>query len=631
MKPLNSIFLFLVFLFPVIPSWASETPRTPLLEKVVNVKFENELLPSVLKKIGELGGFSFSYSSDVVDANRKVTEDFRNVTVREVLSQLFQETVTPKERKRYIILVRTQKASRDDQKVSGYVVDESTGQRLRNVSVYDPVSMSSVITNEYGYFQMKIPKPSTDEIKLKINRVNYADTSIFVTRDKRGLVKVKIKNTTNKLSVVADSVGKKMKRFWLATRKATIQAVNMENIDDTIHRDFQFSFVPFVGTNGKLSGNAINDFSINLIGGYSLGTQNFELGGLFNTVGGDVDGVQLGGWFNGVAGKTRGAQLAGFVNVNRGYTSGVQVAGLGNFYWSESSAIALGGLLNFMHKDSRGIKMAGLGNITLGDLKGPAVAGLFNFSSGDSYFAGIAGLINFSGGTMQGAQIGGLVNFTARDMVGPQVSGLINFAAKEIRGTQVGVLNYATKMKGAQVGLINLADSLRGVPVGFLSFVNKGGYHKIEISADEMFYTNFSFRTGVHKFYNIFSAGIRPGKYKNEKETLWTFGYGVGVAPKLSRRLYLNFDLTSNQVIKGGTIEKVNLLNKLFLGVEFQAARKISLVAGTTLNGQVTHADYSEYPDLFTEFKPDIIYDRTYSNNLNLKMWWGGKIGLRFL
>ena len=100
-----------------------------------------------------------------------------------------------------------------------------------------------------------------------------------------------------------------------------------------------------------------------------------------------------------------------------------------------------------------------------------------------------------------------------------QVAGLFNFVAHEIQGAQIGaLLNYAEKVKGVQVGLLNIADSVHGVPVGFLSFVAKG-YHKIEISADEIFYTNLAFRTGVSQFYNIFTAGVKPDSF-DEDETI---------------------------------------------------------------------------------------------------------------
>jgi hypothetical protein len=165
--------------------------------------------------------------------------------------------------------------------------------------------------------------------------------------------------------------------------------------------------------------------------------------------------------------------------------------------------------------------------------------------------------------------------------------------------------------------------------LGFFSFVLKG-YHKIEISADEVFYTNLAFRTGTSHFYNIFTAGVKPDTFEDD-ETHWTFGYGIGTAPRLTRWLSFNIDLTANQIVKGDNFEAINLLNKAFLGLEFEPVKKVALAIGITLNGYVTDTGYGQYPDLFTDYKPDIRYDHTYSNDLNLKMWWGGKVGLRFL
>jgi hypothetical protein len=149
------------------------------------------------------------------------------------------------------------------------------------------------------------------------------------------------------------------------------------------------------------------------------------------------------------------------------------------------------------------------------------------------------------------------------------------------------------------------------------------------LSADEIFYTNLAFRTGVSEFYNIFALGAKPDSFKDEP--FWTFGYGVGSSPKLSRRLYLNVDLTANQIVNGTSIEAINLLNKLYVGLEFQAARKFSITVGATLNGYVTDTTYDGYSELFTDYKPDIIAEEDLDNNLNLKMWWGGKVGIRFL
>jgi hypothetical protein len=607
-----------------------EDEPIPLLERIVSINFENEKLADALRKISTQVGFTFSYNSKIIDEDRIINQDFRNKTVREVLDRIFDGAIHYKARGKYIILAKAPKPKSEDNKVlTGYIIDESTGKRLQNVSVYDPISLSSTVTDSYGYFELRVDQPSGEEIKLAVRKLDYSDTLIEVSPDRLQLLNIQIREKADKMNALADSVRQKIKRFW-NTKILTPQAVNMQNIQDTIHRSFQFSVFPFVGTNHKLSGNVINDYSYNLYGGYSLGVEKLEIGGWFNIVRGDVNGAQFAGIFNSVGGKMKFIQMAGALNMNRDSVDGYQLAGLINLNANSSSKFSAAGLLNLTYRDSRGVHLAGIGNGTIGKQEGPHLAGLFNFSTKDTYPAQVAGLTNFTAGSLKGAQVGGLINFAAKEVNGAQVAGLINVAPKRMKGAQVsGLLNYATRMQGAQIGLINITDSIHGVPFGLLSFVWKG-YHKIEVSADEIFYTNIAFRTGVRHFYNIFTAGAKPNTFDDE-ETYWTFGYGVGTAPKLSRTLSLNVDLTANQVVDGKSIEAINMINKLYVGLEVQTLKYVGITFGVTLNGYVTDTTYDKYKPLFTDYKPNIISDKTYSNDMNLKMWWGGKIGLRFL
>ncbi|HZI24584.1 MAG TPA: STN and carboxypeptidase regulatory-like domain-containing protein, partial [Chryseolinea sp.] len=494
----------------------------PLLERTVTISLEHERLEVALKKISAQAGFTFSYNSNIIDANKIVSQNFTGKTVREVLDQIFGGSIQYKARGKYIILTKTTADEAKDQRVlSGYVVDESTGKRLQNVSVYDPVSLSSTVTDSYGYFELKVDQPSGEEVKLAVRKMNYSDTVVAVTTDRRELMNIQMREHADKVNALADSVKQKIKRFW-QTKVRSPQAVNMENIQDTIYRKFQFSVFPFVGTNHKLSGNVINDYSVNLFGGYSLGVKKLEFGGIFNVVRSDVTGAQFAGIFNAVGGKMKFIQMAGIFNMNRDSVSGYQFAGMVNLNGNSSSKLSGAGLLNLTLRDARGTHLAGLGNATIGKQDGAQVAGLFNFSTQDS----------------RGAQVAGLTNVTVGNFNGGQVSGLLNFTLKEMKGAQVsGLLNYATKIKGAQIGIINATDSIDGVPIGVISFVLKG-YHKIEVSADEIFYTNVAFRTGIRQFYNILTAGAKPDTFEDE-ETHWTFGYGIGTAPRLSRRLSL--------------------------------------------------------------------------------------------
>jgi hypothetical protein len=199
---------------------------------------------------------------------------------------------------------------------------------------------------------------------------------------------------------------------------------------------------------------------------------------------------------------------------------------------------------------------------------------------------------------------------------------------KSIEGIQLAPLNVAPHMKGTQIGVLNISKSIQGVPIGLVSIVGNG-YHKIEISADEIFYTNIAFRTGVRKFYNILAVGANPSTFKGDS-TLWYFGYGVGTAPKLKDKLFLNFDVTSSQIVNGNKLDRVNLLNKLFVGIDFQLTSGLSVTTGITLNAHLKDKDVS-ITDITADYRPATFYERDIGSKRELAMWWGGKIGLRFL
>ena len=603
----------LLFFLLLIAGSLSVHCQTPLLERKISLKIENERLDVSLKLISQAGNFIFSYNPAILDPAKIVNYHFTDKTIREILDVIFRGTVQYKARGKYVILTAGDRAkNKEPAIVTGYVVDESTGERLKDVSIYDPVTLTSTVTDSYGYFEIKIDRPSPDLI-LSINRRNYTDTLVMVPSKDR-LLNIPIKIDKEKIATLADSVGQKFKRFW-KKQVLWFENINIDNVDDTLYRKTQLSFVPYVGSNHRMSGHVVNDYSLNILGGYSLGVEKLEFGGLFNLVRGDMNGLQLAGLFNDVGGQMKGVQLAGVFNLNQHRAKGAQFAGV----------------MNINPDEMEGPQFAGVGNITSGLQNGPQFAGVFNIASQESQPLQLAGLYNLAAKDMKGFQGSGVFNFTGKNIRGTQVAGVLNFAGKNVMGAQIaGVLNFAgKKVKGTQIGLINIADSVCGVPVGFMSLVWKG-YHKIELSADEIFYNNLSFRTGVRDFYNIFTAGAKPSTYK-EDETLWTFGYGLGTAPRLSRKLFLNLDVTANQIVQGNSIEAVNLLNKLYLGFDFQAFRQMSLTFGATLNGHITKDSIDAYPELFTDYQPDIFYTRALGSDHTMKMWVGAKVGLRFL
>ncbi len=108
----------------------------------------------------------------------------------------------------------------------------------------------------------------------------------------------------------------------------------------------------------------------------------------------------------------------------------------------------------------------------------------------------------------------------------------MNLATNTVPGSQIYVFfNKAKVVKGPQIGFINFAHRVSGVQFGFLS-IARHGYRRIELSGNETFHGNISYKTGTHKLYNIFTVG---GRTDNNIATR-SYGYGKGSGFKLSRR-----------------------------------------------------------------------------------------------
>jgi hypothetical protein len=599
-KIMKEFFSFLLFLF-VLNTQAQKI--TPILERKISVTVDNEKTINVLNLIAQEGRFSFSYNASIIQGEQQTTIKASNKAVREVLNEIFKGTINYKEKNDHLILtkapVKQTTVSNTVVVISGYVEDAETKEKVAEASVYDKESVTAVVTDEYGYFKIKLDKKN-QEASIAVSKKDYRDTLVTISAPSNQYLNISI------TPIQKDSLLVKAETITMDTviEKKAEELIfpyedepNIKNISDTLYRDIQVSFLPFLGTNGRLSGNIINDYSINFLGGYSLGTRQIELGFFFNLDRGNVKWLQIAGFGNLVGGDVFGIQAAGFFNVNGGSTVAAQAAGFTN--------------INF--KDMNGVQAAGFANINLQSVSGASIAGFANITNGASKGFQVAGFGNVQNGDYQGSQIAGATNIASGHLDGSQISTLFN---------------YGKKIRGSQIGLINYADSLGGVPIGLFSVV-KHGYHKMELSGDEVFYSNLAFRSGVNQFYNIIFTGMQP-QVPTDNKVVWTFGYGVGTAPKLTRWLDLNIDLTSQQVNKGGFTAELSMLNKLYLGFDFHIAKKFSIATGVTLNGYLTKTSYSDYPTLFTDFNPSVIYEDTYNNSTNLKLWLGAKVGIRF-
>jgi hypothetical protein len=563
----------------------------PPLERLISLDVRNESLTQTLTAISRAGKFSFSYNPALLNQAKPVTLRVTNRPVRDVLGQLFGGTVRLRSRGNHIILLRADEPEQPkDFILDGYVIDGQSAERIGSVSLFERTSLRSATSNEYGYYRLKLPA-DLPQIRLEVRRQAYLSQSLTIpirrsqpqniyltaVTDRSSARPVPVTpldtrplpfdSTNRPVSVLtdrpvvfasADSTGLSTPLSFLDRSRQTIgrwalstkQLITDINLDrDTLYRTWQVSLLPGIGTNGVLGGRIINDYSVNALIGYTLGVRKLEVGGFLNLVRGDVEGVQLGGFGNLVGGNTRGVQLGGFFNTNRGNVGPVQLAGFVNTVVGNVHGLQAAGFLNTVGSELTGLQLAGFLNANLKTVQGVQ----------------LAGFANVAGNNMLGWQVAGFANGVRGQLTGYQVSGFLNVAQDVVSGRQIGFLNVARSSEKA--------------PIGFLSYVHENGYRNLEVSANEVTTYNATFRTGVHSFYNIFTAGLNPAT------NLWSYGYGLGTATNEHRGWSLAVEGVAHQLNRTSEgVQKLNLLLRLNPLVVKNIGSRVGLSVGPTLN-----------------------------------------------
>lgn len=617
--------------------------QTPYLEKTVSVRQSTLSYAELFKQLSAQTGVIFSYTN--FDDSRKITVYYNRKPLRVVLNETLNEgNCTYKMKGKYVILtckpVPKKVAESNEVIVNGYIYSAEDSTLMPQTSVYLKQYRQSAITNEYGYFSLSFPK-SSDVLSISVAKENFEDTTVVILSKKRNTlviylqpkappVKITVDNEVvidhqPKVDTVplvkADTVPEQPFSFWERFKN---RQSNLRNISDTFFTNYSFSFVPPISTNHLLAVNTVNRYSFNILAGFSHGVDVMEIGGIVNLDYGNVQYVQLAGIANVVSGNVKGFQSAGILNTVGGTSDGVQLAGIVNLNGGDVFKVQGAGIGNVVLGNVHGVQAAGIYNFNWKHTEGVQLAGIANYTRS---FSGVqtAGIINTVWKKSNGFQVAGIIN-AADSITGGQVAGITNVAIY-VKGIQLaGIINVAKRVDGTQVGFINVADTVSGVPIGFLSFVRKG-YHKIELSTDENLLNTVSFRTGVNRFHNIFTASTQL----TPNNRIWSTGYGVGTTFKLSNRLNLDIDLTGQQLqVAGNNSYDYNLLSKFYVGVEWQFARKVSLAAGPALNWLNSDVEGSDFQLIEERLTVPSFY-RHEGNSFVNQLWVGGKVAIRFL
>ncbi|MBC9932377.1 LA_2272 family surface repeat-containing protein [Chitinophaga qingshengii] len=536
------------------------TQAQGLLNKTVTVEVKKQKLSDVLNIIAKQGGFYFSYISNILPQDSLVSISVKNKTVRQTLDLLLEGEYLYKESGNYIILFK-KFPGQSYYQVTGFVTDSKTGQRVPNASVYERQQLISTLTNNDGYFRLRL-RDKSPTAAISVSKDLYTDTSLMVHAGHDQELSVNISPISYQLRTVEVTGHMRVEKTWWArtmlSSRQKVQGINIAGF--FADKPYQFSLAPGLGTHGKMSSQVVNKFSVNVVGGYTAGVDGFELGTLFNIVKGDVQKVQIAGGVNIVGGKTRGVQIAGVHNQVLDSMNGVQIGGVSNVVEGNQDGVQISGVLGEIHGNMGGVQLSGVESVTRGNVSGWQIAGIGNHTSGE----------------INGAQLSGVYNYAGRGAGGAQLSTIGNISHGTVKGLQLGtIFNYAKHLKGVQIGLVNISDTSTGYSLGLVNIV-KHGYHKLSLYTTDVINYNVAWKTGRKELYSIVLAGFNTGDKK-----VYSIGYGVGKEFNFTRHLFLAAEITGQSLYTGTS--EASQIYRIQPLLNFRISNKVAVFAGPSM------------------------------------------------
>lgn len=380
----RSVFLCLIYLVLGVAAPRSALSQPHLQTPISLGEVKQQRISVILEQLSARGRFNFSYGNDHVPADSIVSLPAFHGSLREFLMQLFGHQYDFKELSDYVVIrytpnrlvpaIEIGSASSQELIIQGRIVDANTRQGVANVSIYDKHSFASALSDRQGHFKLAIRKPD-QTVWVGISKEDYRDTTLVVLMP----VEVSKRNRHFVFRYYPGyDGGTPLRQTWFGrfftNSRLRIQQLNIGGF--FAERPYQLSLLPGIGTHGFANSRAVNDVSVNIIGGHAGGVEGVELSGVFALNELDVSHVQAAGVFNAVGGDVRGVQVAGVINHAIGSLSGVQVAGVYN---------AAGGQV-------KGMQIAGLVN-RAGKVDGVQLAGLLNIADSSDYPIGLVNLV----------------------------------------------------------------------------------------------------------------------------------------------------------------------------------------------------------------------------------------------
>lgn len=171
----------------------------------ITVNTGNATLKSVLHEIEVQSGYTFSYSSDLIDVNQQAELIVSQVSLEEALDRLFKgKPIDYRIAGKQILLIPRGNGRAT---ISGYVREAGSGELLIGALVYTVPPAAACMTNAYGFYSLTLP---TDSYTVQVSGLGYKSQTHRISLDHEVRMDVTLAPSSNlEEAIVTADAGKK--------------------------------------------------------------------------------------------------------------------------------------------------------------------------------------------------------------------------------------------------------------------------------------------------------------------------------------------------------------------------------------------------------------------------------------
>lgn len=163
--------------------------QSDILGRKISCKIKQKSIPEILKEIESKAGVSFNYNLKIIPEG-KYNLNAKNEELNVVLVKLLtpHKLVFSLLYGNYIVINKSEKS--DKFTVSGYVFDETSGERLIGVTVYNVYDLKNTTTNQDGYYSLTL---NSDSVKIRFYQYPFTSKSFSLLLNSNMKLNVEMK------------------------------------------------------------------------------------------------------------------------------------------------------------------------------------------------------------------------------------------------------------------------------------------------------------------------------------------------------------------------------------------------------------------------------------------------------